>query len=92
MGEIKSEKLTSFREKVEVFMRAINNDNLRNQALDVNPNVCGTGLPGNKLNLNCPFWEEMEEGVEKARSGSAPGPSGIPHKVYKKCPQLLWRL
>ena len=28
----------------------------------------------------------------KARSCSAPGPSGIPYKVYKKCPNFLRRL
>jgi len=30
--------------------------------------------------------------VKKARSGSAPGPNGIPYKVYKMCPLLLRRL
>lgn len=30
--------------------------------------------------------------VKKARIGSAPSPSGIPYKVYKKCPMLLQRL
>ena len=33
--------------------------------------------------------------VRKARSGSAPGPNGIPYKVYKKCPKVLrkvWQL
>ena len=29
---------------------------------------------------------------EEARTGSAPGPNGIPYKVYKMCPKLLRRL
>lgn len=30
--------------------------------------------------------------MKKARIASAPGPSGLPYKVYKKCPLLLRRL
>ena len=39
-----------------------------------------------------PTWKEVKEIVKKARSGSAPGPNGIPYKVYKVCPLLLRRL
>lgn len=31
-------------------------------------------------------------GGKKARAASAPGPSGIPYRVYKKCPNLLLHL
>ena len=30
--------------------------------------------------------------MKRARSGSAPGPSGVPYKVYKNCPMLRRRL
>ena len=33
----------------------------------------------------------MQDIVKKARAGSAPGPSGVSYKVYKKCPKLLRR-
>ncbi|XP_045174487.2 uncharacterized protein LOC123535800 [Mercenaria mercenaria] len=39
-----------------------------------------------------PSFAEIRDIVMKARSCSAPGPSGIPYKVYKKCPKLLKRL
>ena len=39
-----------------------------------------------------PTWKEVAEVVKKARAGSAPGYSGIPYKVYKKCPRLLRKL
>ena len=39
-----------------------------------------------------PSWKEVKQVVMKARSSSAPGPNGIPYKVYKKCPLLLKRL
>lgn len=30
--------------------------------------------------------------VKKARASSASGPSEVPYKVYKNCPELLHRL
>lgn len=41
------------------------------------------------LENNEPTWKEVDEVVKKARPRSAPGPSGIPYKEYKKCPKLL---
>ena len=38
---------------------------------------------------------EVRAVVKKARSASAPGPNGIPYKLYKNCPQVLkclWKL
>ncbi|KAL7856411.1 hypothetical protein AOLI_G00200150 [Acnodon oligacanthus] len=39
-----------------------------------------------------PSWKEIQEVIKKARSSSAPGPSGVPYRVYKNCPKLLHRL
>ena len=44
------------------------------------------------MNMKESTWKEINEVVKKARSCSAPCPSGIPYKVYKKCPKLLRRL
>ena len=41
--------------------------------------------------LKEPKWKEVQDIVKKARAGSAPGPSGLSYKVYKKCPKLLRR-
>nr|XP_055036896.1 uncharacterized protein LOC129424307 [Misgurnus anguillicaudatus] len=40
----------------------------------------------------CHSLREVQEVVKKARSSSAPGPSGKPYKVYKRCTKLLRRL
>ena len=42
--------------------------------------------------VNEPSFKEITEVVKIARTGSAPGPNGIPYKVYKMCPKLLRRL
>lgn len=47
------------------------------------------------FNVKEPRLSEVEEVVRRARSSSAPGPSGVPYKVYKNCPKLrhrLWRV
>ncbi|RXN38269.1 reverse transcriptase [Labeo rohita] len=48
--------------------------------------------PGIQFDCAEPTLKEVEEAVRAARSSSAPGPSGVPYKVYKQCPQLLRRL
>lgn len=48
--------------------------------------------PTTTLNTELPMRREVQDVVKHARSSSAPGPSGIPYKVYKKCPKLLRRL
>ena len=51
--------------------------------------------PGEQFDLSPPKLSEVERFINKARSASAPGPSGVPYKVYKKCGELrkaLWKL
>ena len=41
-----------------------------------------------------PTLQEMKEMVKRTRTKSAPGPNGIPYKLYKYCPgvtRMLWR-
>ncbi|XP_069133240.1 uncharacterized protein [Argopecten irradians] len=44
------------------------------------------------MDIREPTMKGVSEVVKKARTASAPGPNGIPYKVYKKCPKLLHRL
>ena len=42
-----------------------------------------------------PKYKEVVDIVKKARAASAPGPNGVPYKVYKNCQRLtrhLWKL
>ena len=47
--------------------------------------------PTTLLDVKEPTLKEITEVVKKARTGSAPGPNGIPYKVYKMCPKCLRR-
>ena len=44
------------------------------------------------FNLAEPTWAEITVVVRRARSRSAPGPSGLGYTVFTKCPKLLKRL
>ena len=51
--------------------------------------------PGIEFDVAEPRFAEVERFIMKARSAAAPGPNGVPYKVYKKCEKLrkyLWRL
>ena len=42
-----------------------------------------------------PTWSEVESTVKRARTASAPGPNGVPYRVYKNTPgvlKYLWKL
>lgn len=46
--------------------------------------ICG--VPWLCSPTTCP---EVKDVVKRVRSASAPGPNGIPYKLYKRCPQVL---
>lgn len=51
--------------------------------------------PAFLFNTALPKLSEVAEVVRKARAASAPGPNGIPYKLYKYCPGVqrhLWNL
>lgn len=52
-------------------------------------------FPIEEFEMAPPKLSEVEEVIRRARSTSAPGPNGIPYKLYKRCPQVLkelWKL
>lgn len=93
LGEARSGRLTSPKEVVEEFLKESHSDDLRNQACGAHPKINRTAeTPEEELDTSEPTWREVQDIVQKVRSASAPGPIGIPYKVYKRCPMLLRRL
>ncbi|XP_052237971.1 uncharacterized protein LOC127849292 [Dreissena polymorpha] len=88
----KSGILESSQEDEETFLREVHSDPLREEPLGECSRILPVNDPDCPLNMKEPTWKEINEVVKKARSCSSPGPSGIPYKVYKKCPKLLPRL
>lgn len=92
LGEARSGILISSKEEVEEFVAESFSDPSRNEALPENCGFDSINPPTCPLSTELPSWIEVQEVVKHARSSSARGPSGIPYKVYKKCPKLLRRL
>lgn len=92
LGEAKSGTLTSSKEEVEEFVKETFSDPSRNEVLAENHDLRNVDPPTTTLSTELPTWRDVQDIVKHARSFSAPGHSGIPYKVYKKCPKLLRRL
>ena len=46
------------------------------------------------MDVRPPKWKEFEEVIRRAKASSAPGPNGVPYRVYKGAPDILkflWR-
>lgn len=89
LGGARSGSLSSPKEEVEAFLKETHGDPYSGLELNENPEVGTADHPSIVFNANEPTWKEIQEVVKKARAASAPGPSGIPYRVYKKCPKIF---
>ncbi|XP_060082190.1 uncharacterized protein LOC132561508 [Ylistrum balloti] len=92
LGGERSGRLQASKEEIEQHLRETHSDAGKNKPLGECERIPLEDEPTFQLDEKEPTWKEVFEVVKKARSGSAPGPSGIPYKVYKMCPKLLKRL
>ncbi|XP_052234917.1 uncharacterized protein LOC127847189 [Dreissena polymorpha] len=88
----KSGKLESSMEEITQFLTETHSDDIRDVPLGNCQRIEPVPEPTTPLDTKEPTLKEVSEEVQKARDGSAPGPNGIPYKVYKMCPKLLRRL
>ena len=83
------------RAEVEDYLHRTHSDPLREEELDEQGNLMNLEVPASELDMAEPSIKEVTAVLKKARAASAPGPNGIPYKVYKNCPRLarlLWKL
>lgn len=92
LSEEKSGQLTSTKEETEKFLQEAHSDSQCKEPLGNCSRIKEVPPPSSRLDEKEPTLKEVMDVVKKARAGSAPGPSGIPYKVYKNCPRLLKRL
>ena len=91
----RSGRLHCPKEEVEAYLQLTHSDEQRDEEIGPYPWALDVEPPEKLMELKEPTWREVTEVVRKAKSGSAPGPNGIPCKVYKKCPKVLrkvWQL
>ncbi|CAJ1076456.1 uncharacterized protein LOC119779116 [Xyrichtys novacula] len=92
LGQKRSGQLSCSKAEIDHHLDTTLRDPSREQELGNCQSLIDPPEPMLDFDEREPSWKEIQEVVKKARSSSAPGPSGVPDKVYKNCPKLLHRL
>ena len=88
----RSGTLESSMEDIEQHLRNVHSDPSREVPLGDCSRLEPEDPPETPLDTKEPSLSEVQHVVKKARTGSAPGPNGIPYRVYKMCPGILRKL
>ncbi|XP_077372334.1 uncharacterized protein LOC144033646 [Festucalex cinctus] len=92
LGQKRSGHLSCTEEEVNNYLNVSYSDSAREEELGPCRTLITPPEPIVAFNTKEPTLKEVEEVVRAARSNSAPGPSGVPYVVFKRCPRLLKRL
>ena len=95
LGSKKSGKLECTREEANMHVRQMYSDATRDEDLGECQKLLSPEPPEIQFEEKEPTLQEVRRVLQKARAASAPGPNGIPYKIYKCCQRLaqrLWKL
>ena len=82
-------------EEINNYLRDTMSDPTKELEMGINNRLIHQKPPVVQYDPRLPTWKEMQEVVRATRSASAPGPSGVPYTVYKRCKgilQILWKI
>ncbi|XP_052236077.1 uncharacterized protein LOC127847893 [Dreissena polymorpha] len=92
LEEKKAGQLNCSKEEVEEHLKNTHSDQARHMRMEGHERIAPVPMLIVAFTEGEPTLKEVQDIIKKARSKSAPGPNGIPYKVYKSCPKLLRRL
>nr|XP_057943465.1 uncharacterized protein LOC131138512 [Doryrhamphus excisus] len=92
LGQKRSGTLTCPEKELNQHLSDTYSDNRREEDLPPCRGITTPPEPSFQFNSKEPSLVEVRNIVRAARTSAAPGPSGVPYKVYKHCPRLLERL
>ena len=81
--------------ELEEHLRKTYSDNQRHMPASIPDDMPPIQPPEHQMETRPPTWSEVESTVKRARTASAPGPNGVPYRLYKNTPgvlKYLWRL
>ncbi len=90
----KSGSLKVSKKELEDHLKKTHTDRQRFEQRVIPPDMPPISQPEHQLDDSPPRWSEVEKTVRKARAASAPGPNGVPYRLYKNAPEVLrflWR-
>ncbi len=77
------------KEELQEYIRTQYSDPVRKKNLDSPGYVPRPSEPSVLFDVSPPKFSEVRQVIQRVRSASAPGPTGIPYKLYKSCPGVL---
>ena len=90
----KGGQLKASKQEVEEYLKKTYSDTGKNREMGLPPDIPPLGEIEYTMDIRPPRWKEVETVVRRAKASSAPGPNGVPYRVYKSAPdvlRLLWR-
>ncbi|XP_063448172.1 uncharacterized protein LOC134727719 [Mytilus trossulus] len=95
LGKKGSGQLKASKEEVEEYLREMHSDPKREDELPDIEQLIRPEDPEQVFDESPPKLKEVVDVIKKGRAASAPGPNGVPYKVYKNCQRItrrLWKL
>ena len=87
-SQSKNGELQVSKEVLEEHLKKTYSDESRSRPMPDIEGLVRPTRPGIEFDVAEPRFAEVERFIMKARSAAAPGPNGVPYKVYKKCGKL----
>ena len=95
LGDRRNGNLEASEEEINNYLRNTMSDPAKEQEMGINTRLIHQKAPVVQFDTRLSTWKKMQGVVKATRSASAPGPSGVPYIVYKRCKgnlQILWKL
>ena len=81
-------QLKSTKEEVEKYLCNVHSDPKREDMQDEKEEMWEYAEPDTAFDNKPPTYLEFTKKLRKTRTRSAPGPNGVPYRVYKRCPEV----
>ena len=81
-------QLKSTKEEVESYLQKVHSNPKREEAQDIPEEMWKHKEPETAFNNKPPTYAEFTKKLRRTRTKSAPGPNGVPYRVYKRCPEV----
>ena len=91
----KNGSLMEPKQKLEEYLEEVHKDRERFREMTLPSDIPPIGELDSQCDDSPPRWKEVEEVVRRAKASSAPGPNGVPYRLYKSAPDVLrflWKL
>lgn len=91
----KGGRLKTSKQELDEYLEKMYADEKRHERTTIPLDIPPIEPPAHPMDTRPPLWREVEHAVKRARSSSAPGPNGVPYRLYKNAPgvlRFLWRL